>query len=160
MIKIDPRIDPITIPAIAPPESLLLLPSFEQELRGLPHKSLPVNDSIGKLARRVGILPLSLFIETLNCVKEVLMSGICPVNWLFCRKRSVNLVKLLKLGDISPEKLLPEMSNRVRLESLKRVTGISPENRLFCRLSISSSEQNSRSCGISPERRFPRRLSA
>lgn len=85
MIKIDPRTDPITIPAIAPPESLLLSPSFWQEPRGSPHNSLPVNEVFGKLARRLGIVPLSLFIETLNCDKAVLISGIFPVNWLFCR---------------------------------------------------------------------------
>lgn len=111
MIKIDPITDPIAIPAIAPADSLLLLSPFGQELRGVPQSSLPVNALLGKVARRVGILPLSLFIETLNCEKGVLISGICPVNRLFSRRRCVNLVKLLKLGDISPAKLLPEMSN-------------------------------------------------
>lgn len=135
IINSNPTTDPTAIPAIAPPERLLLSLVFEQETRGSPHREVPKKDSAEKLFKRHGINPVKRLKETLNCLRLLspLKSGSDPVNWLFSKYNVLKLIRLLNPDEKSPEKLFLAKFTRTRLVKVKKLLGISSEKLLPCK---------------------------
>uniref|UniRef100_A0A0A9H1Y1 Uncharacterized protein n=1 Tax=Arundo donax TaxID=35708 RepID=A0A0A9H1Y1_ARUDO len=151
-----PNTQPMAMPAMAPPESFFFLPppmsaappapgwdsgdpagvsavSPGQRPSGPPQRPvLPKNESLGILRSLVGMDPLSLLYDTLNCSNAGKSSlGISPERSLFSRCSVPSRISLLKSGEISPENLFPARSILTRFLSANSDAGSSPE-KLLC----------------------------
>jgi hypothetical protein len=151
IIKINnnPIIDPITIPAIAPPDNFFLLPSPppfgllgttillgtpSQPGRGFPHKEVPPKELIPKPLNLSGIDPFSKLLLTLNCSNfSSFKSGKDPDNELSSKNKVLNLIKLPNPVEISPVKLFSPRFNLTRSFKPNKKSGISPEKRFPCK---------------------------
>lgn len=130
----------MTMPAMAPPESLLDDPDPDsgtdplQAASGPPQREFPEKAESGKPENLDGISPVNWLLDTLKRAMFVLVrSGIEPVNALFSRYNVAKRVKLLIEVGMVPEKLLLAKLTLTRFGSVENESGMGPEKRLFWR---------------------------